>query len=170
MRITITKGEREDRIDALRADGSKVSTTFPHKGPVPHDVTHYIVERELGFAHGFWGLVASGRHPEEIAGLAKAAGHASAKRAATPEPGIIPVLQAERAVECFEADLWSGATGDHEMLRGMLAAGCEQSLVPAFPVTDEAIGRIRSALGDFRDRWAGMEPGETITLEWAGAQ
>jgi len=56
------------------------------------------------------------------------------------------------------------------MLRGMLAAGCEQSLVPAFPVTDEAIGRIRSALGDFRDRWAGMKPGESFTLEWAVAQ
>ena len=84
MRIIITKGERDDRIEVLRADGSGASTRFPRKGPVPHDATHYVVESGLGITKGFWGLVAAGRHPEEIAEIAKAAGHASAKRASRP--------------------------------------------------------------------------------------
>lgn len=168
MRITITKGERSDRIEALRADGSKVSTTFPHKGPIPHDVSHYVVETELGIADGFWGLVGSGRHPEEIAGLAKAAGHASAKRASVPEESIIGIVQAERAVECFEADLWSGASGEPGTLREMIAAGSSQSLVPPIHVSDEAIARIRSKLRDFRNRWAATKPGESLSLDWSG--
>ena len=166
MRIIITKGDREDRIEALRADGSRVTTTFPHKGPVPHDVTHYVVESELGIANGFWGLVASGRRPEEIAGLAKAGGHASAKRGSVPDASIVPIVQAERVVECFEADHWSGGRGDAEALRDMVAAGCEQSMVPDLPVSEEAIGRIRARLADFHNRWGAMGQNESVTLDW----
>jgi hypothetical protein len=169
MRITITKGERSDRIEALRADGSKVSTTFPHKGPIPHDAVHYIVESELGIADGFWGLVGSGRHPEEIADLAKAAGHASAKRASVPEESIVGVVQAERAVECFEADLWSGADNEPGTLREMIAAGSDQSLVPPIEISDESIGRIRGNLRDFANRWAALKPGEGLSLDWSDA-
>src|SRR3954453_22084071 len=108
MQITITKGERGDRIDAIRADGSSVTTTFPHKGPIPHDAVHFYVESELGLDRGFWGMVASGKHPEEVQDIAKAGGHASASRGRAPDADIIELIQAERAVECFEADLWSG--------------------------------------------------------------
>jgi hypothetical protein len=166
MRITITKGERADRIDVRRTDGSEVSTTFPHKGPIPHDAVHFHVESELGIGHGFWGMVASGRHPEDIAEIAKAAGHASAKRASVPEAAIVGIVQAERAVECFEADLWGGSQGDAETLRGVAAAGCAQSLVPPIAITDAAIARIRKQLSELRSRWAATPPGESIVLEW----
>jgi hypothetical protein len=170
MRIIITRGERSDRIDAQRPDGSNVSTSFPHKGPIPHDAVHFFVESELGIADGFWGLVASGRHPEEIAAIAKAAGHASAKRASAPDDSIVGIVQAERAVECFEADLWSGGEGDCDTLRDMVAAGCAQSLVPAIGLEDAAISRIRDGLADLRSRWAEIGGGESIVLEWVAAQ
>ena len=170
MRITITKGERGDRIDLRRPNGSEVSTTFPHKGPIPHDAVHYFVESELGIGDGFWGLVAAGRHPEEIAELAKAAGHASAKRASLPDASIVGIVQAERAVECFEADLWSGSQGDADTLRGVAAAGCAQSLVPPIAISDAAIARIRAQLVDLRSRWAATPRGGNIVLEWVGAQ
>jgi hypothetical protein len=169
MRITITKGERSDRIEAERPDGSSIATDFPHKGPIPHDVSHYIVETELGIADGFWGLVGSGRHPDEIAGLAKAAGHASAKRASVPAESIVGIVQAERAVECFEADLWCGASSEPETLREMIATGSDQSLVPPIDVSDDAIGRIRGNLSDFANRWAALKPGESLSLEWTSA-
>ena len=170
MRITITKGEKDDRIEARRPDGSEVATTFPHKGSIPHDATHFIVESELAIADGFWGLVASGRHPEEIAGLAKAAGHASAKRAATPDESMVPIIQAERVVECFEADLWSGGNGDPELLLGMIAAGCEQSLVPTIPISGDAIGMIRIGLAQLRERWTALPQGDSLTFDWVVAR
>jgi hypothetical protein len=167
MRITITKGERSDRIDALRANGGKVSTTFPHKGPIPHDAVHFFVESGLGISDGFWGMVAEGHHPEEIAGIAKEAGHASAKRACVPDPAIIPIIQAERTVECFEADLWSGGDSHPDMIRATIAAGCAQSLVPIVEITDEAIDSIRSELTEFLRRWTAGEPGERLVLDWS---
>jgi hypothetical protein len=170
MRITITKGERDDRIEVRRPDGSTVSTRFPRKGPVPHDATHYVVESALGIADGFWGLVADGHHPEEVAELAKAAGHASAKRASAPEPSIVAILQAERAVECFEADLWNGGEEDGETLREVFAAGCAQSFVRPIPISDKAIGEIRASLAELRGRWAAMPPGDNLTFEWTLGQ
>ena len=169
MRITIIKGEREDRIEAVRADGSRALTSFPHKGPVPHDAVHFYVESALGIPDAFWGRVAAGNHPEEIQDIAKAAGHASASRGTVPDSSIVRLVQAERAVECFEADLWGGGSGDPETLRAMVCAGCEQSLVPPIHVSDEAIDNIRSNLGGLVARWDAAERGEELILEWVGA-
>ena len=168
MRITITKSERADSIEAVRGDGSHVRTSFPHKGPLPHDLVHFVVESKLGIERGFWGMVAGGRHPEEIAGLAKAAGHASAKRAGVPDASIVPLVQAERAVECFEADLWGGSDGDPDNLRAMIAAGCEQSLVPGIALSGAVTGRIRASLRELLDDWSALPRDQAITLEWRG--
>jgi hypothetical protein len=166
MRITIIKGEREDRIDAIRADGSEVRTTFPHKGPLPHDLVHLVVESQLGIDDGFWGMVANGRHPEEIAAIAKAEGHASATRATVPGKSIVAIVQAERAVECFEADLWSDADGDPQTIREVIAAGCDPSLVPAVEVDDAAIADIRSSLAALRRQWSALGRDASMTFEW----
>ncbi|NUQ18139.1 MAG: hypothetical protein HOP95_06750 [Sphingomonas sp.] len=166
MRITITKGEREDRLDMERADGSRASTQFPHKGPIPHDYVHYAVESELGFDRGFWGLVNSGHHPEEVQEIAKAAGHSSAKRAQVPAADFVTAIQAERIVEAFEADHWSGGAGDPAGIIAMANAGCEQSLVPAAPMGEPAVARIRTQISDFAARWRALAPGESVALEW----
>jgi hypothetical protein len=168
MQITITKGERSDRIDIVRSADDRVSTTFPHKGPVPHDAVHFFVEEELCLGQGFWGMVADGRHPQEIAGIAKAAGHASASRAAIPDVSIVPILQAERIVECFEADLWSQGQTDLATLRATIEAGCASSFVPTPPVSDGAIARIRGELRTLAERWPTAPPGEQLTLVWKG--
>ena len=165
MEIRIIKGERDDRIEARRADGSVARTTFPKKGPVPHDVTHYFVESELGIGEGFWGMVASGTEPDAIQDIAKAAGHSSASRAEVPAPYIVPIVQAERIVECFEAELWSGSS-DNESIRDLVRAGCEQSLVPAPDLGNAAIDRIRSRLGEFRKGWETLGKGDDVRLEW----
>lgn len=166
MRISITKGESEDRLDMVRADGTGASTRFPHKGPIPHDFVHYAVESELVIDRGFWGLVDAGHHPEEIQDIAKAAGHASAKRADVPAEEFVPAIQSERIVEAFEADHWSGGQGDPAGVAYMAEAGCEQSLVPMPPMDDAAVARIRAQITDFAARWKALGPGETITLEW----
>ena len=165
MEIRITKGTACDRIEVRRSDGSVVGTDFPKKGPVPHDVVHFFVESELGVVEGFWGMVASGRHPEEIQDIAKVAGHPSASRPSAPDPAIVPIVQAERIVECFEADLWSGG-GDSQTFRDVVQAGCEQSLVSVLPISDGAIDRIRGQLTDFRARWSTLAVGDSCQFEW----
>jgi hypothetical protein len=165
MKILVRKGQAADTIEIRRSDGNLLSTSFPHKGPVPHDVVHFFVERELAIDAGFWGLVAGGRHPDEIGDLAKAAGHASASRARVPDPFIVPAIQAERIVECFEADLWGGGS-DPETFNAMLEAGCQQSLVPSLVIGHETIERVRRELGTFQDLWVSLSLGGACSFDW----
>lgn len=165
MRISITKGHVEDRIAIVRDDGSEAATRFPHKGPVPHDAVHLFVERGLGLVDGFWGQVARGIHPEAIAAMAKAGGHASASRADAPDPAIVEMIQAERLVECFEADLWSGGGADADLL-AVAAAGCAASKVPLPEVDPAAIGRIRGEIAQFAEQWQAAPVGHVARLDW----
>ena len=168
MRIEITKGHRDDAIRIIRADGSMAATHFPKKGPVPHDAVHYFVERGLGLDDAFWGKIAAGAHPEELAALAKAAGHASASRAGDPDASIVELLQAERLVECFEAELWSMAGGeaDDAGLIAMAETACAASRVPLPALPSTKIAAIRGPLGAFAADWSAAPQGHTVVLDW----
>ena len=168
MDIRITKQERADRVEAWPPGWAPVAFDLPKKGPVPHDVVHLFVESELGIADGFWGRLARGIDPAALADMAKAAGHASAKRAAVPDAAIVPIVQAERLVEAFEADLWGGG-GDNDSLRSMAAAGCEQSLVPMPELGDGAVERIRGHLLRFHGHWAALAHGGAVEMQWPEA-
>ena len=166
MEITITKGQSEDRIAICHADGRQMETTFPKKGFIPHDAVHLFVERELGLKQAFWGMVAGGRHPEEIAGIAKAAGHASAARNTVPDASIVELLQAERIVECFEADQWSGSSGAVEDLIAMADVACNSSHVP-LPVMGAAqVAAIRGDILSFASEWMAAPLGHVARFDW----
>jgi hypothetical protein len=165
VRITIIKGQKDDRIEIRRADGSEAVTSFPKKGPIPHDVVHFAVEQGFGLRDGFLGKVAAGSHPETVADMAKRGGHASASRAAEPDPAIVEMVQAERLVECFEADAWSGG-GDNDTLRDMARAGWSQSLVPPLDLDDKTIEAVRQTIGEFAAQWGNLAAGQGIELTW----
>lgn len=165
MLIEITKGQRDDAIRIVRADGTTAATRFPKKGPVPHDAVHWFVERGLGVNDAFWGKIAAGAHPEELAALAKAAGHASASRAGEPDAGIVELLQAERLVECFEAELWSMASDDAGLI-ALAETACAASRVPVPALTPATIAAIRGPLGAFATDWSAAPQGHTVVLDW----
>jgi hypothetical protein len=62
MQITfIRKSVRDCAIRCVSDDGTVLAVrTYSRPLGLPHDLAHYIVERELGLAWGFWGLVAAG--------------------------------------------------------------------------------------------------------------
>ena len=165
MEITIIKGRLLDQIAITRADGTSAATTFPKKGPVPHDAVHWFVERELEVAQGFWGMVAGGLHPEAIAEIAKTAGHASASRAQVPDAAIVELLQAERLVECFEADLWGGGGAAADLI-ALAETACGTSHVPLPKLGTAAVERIRAGLGQFARDWIAAPQGYIAVLEW----
>ena len=50
-----------DRVQVVRADGSKTEWEFPKYGDaLPHDLVHFIVEQELARLNGFWGPIDDG--------------------------------------------------------------------------------------------------------------
>ncbi|WP_379920480.1 hypothetical protein [Erythrobacter sp. R86502] len=167
MRITITKGAAHDHVAVDRADGTRDAFAVPRKGPYPHDAYHFFVERELGLAGGFWGLVAAGLAPDAVQALALAGGHASAKRAAIPDTAIIELLQAERLVECFEAASWGGGADDAAIM-AMAEPAWAASHVPRPDGVLTRLGTIRSGLDAFLARWRVIDEGASIVLDWPG--
>jgi hypothetical protein len=163
MEVKFTKGNDRDFIEARRGDGTIVRTTFPKKWWFPHDAVHLIVERRLRLQYGFWGRVASGATPEQIAAIAKAGGHASSVRAVRPAVEITELLHAERLVECFEAEMWSNCS-DNVTFRGILDAACSQSKISSPRLSDEEIGDIRIELGHTLEAWRELAVGESLTL------
>ena len=165
MRITITKGASADKVAIDRADGSRADFAFPKKGPYPHDAYHFFVERELGMAAGFWGLVAGGMAPDGVQALALAGGHASAKRAGVPDAGLVQLIQAERLVECFEAASWGGGA-DNASILAMAEPGWAAGHVPPPEGVADKLDAIRAGLDPFLAAWSALAEGEALTLEW----
>ena len=168
MEILVTRGSASDRIEARGGRVPVVGFETPHKGPVPHDAVHLFVERAFGLDLGFWGLVASGLAPDDLQALAVAGGHPSASRATAPDAGIVQLLQAERLVEVFEADLWGGGQGDEADLIALAGTACTNSQVPRPPVPDGAVARVRADLAAFTRTWTVLPRGGTMELEWVG--
>lgn len=165
MRIRITKGSEKDHIEVIRHDGSIETTTFPKKGLLPHDVVHLVVESKLQFETGFWGRVADGANPEDVGAVAIAGGHRSSSRAQTPREDIVELIQAERIVECFEAEMWSEAS-DLDNFIGVLGAACSQSHVRSPELSAQNLSDIRKELSTLLVRWQKLEKGGSLTLDW----
>lgn len=163
--LCITKGAKADDIEIRRAKGPASRFSFPKKGPIPHDAVHLFVETTMGLTRGFWGLVLEGQQPEAIQEMAKAAGHASASRARAPDSTIVELLQAERLVECFEAELWSGGADDAALL-DLAATACAASHVPLPPIASGALARARGGLADFARVWRAAGEGHVARFEW----
>jgi len=167
MRIEVTKGRTDDGIRIVRADGSVAETRFPKKGPFPHDLVHAVVEQALDLQCGFWGMIAGGRHPEDIQALADQLGHSSAKKAHAPDPSIIELIQAERLVECFEAEIWGGPAS-LDNLQSVADAGIAQSLVPRVGLSAAAVEGIRARLAALQAEWNSLPERGTLAVDWAG--
>jgi len=175
MRIAIKRFVDHQRVEIERDDAgredegaiSPVAFDFPVKGPLPHDAVHFFVEREFAIARGFWGMVAEGAQPEEIQQMAKAGGHASAKRAGVPDRLIADLVRAERLVEAFEAQFWSGSL-DEEAIIAMARSGWEASLVEPIALDRANIRQVYENMKEFARQWAKIDIGEQIVLEWPG--
>lgn len=165
MEVKVVKGSDSDQIEFIGSDGAGYRIMFPKKGPFPHDLAHFVVERELGFRAAFWGRVADGVSPSEVGRLVKDAGHASSSRASKPDDDIWELLVAERLVECFEAELWSDSM-DNQTFREVFDAACAQSQVTPPCLSDASIEKIRLDLKGMLAKWLDTPIGESISVRW----
>ncbi|MEM8766948.1 MAG: hypothetical protein AAGE43_05870 [Pseudomonadota bacterium] len=165
MEVNITKGRGHDLIAIRRGDGTVEETTFPKKGLFPHDAIHLVVEAELQYETGFWGRVAAGCKPEDIGAIAIAGGHRSSSRAEVPSEEIVELIQAERIVECFEAEMWSQPS-DLDTFKEVLRAACSQSHVEPPNLKNENIRNIRDRLEELVSQWQDLKVGQTLSITW----
>jgi hypothetical protein len=63
--------------------------------------------------------------------------------------------QAERLVECLEADAWSGGVGDLATFGEVYAAACTQSGVAPLLLDEQHLARLRAGMQELARQWAG---------------
>lgn len=165
MRIELVKGTTHDTLRITRADGSCAEAQVSKKGALPHDGVHVAVEQALGFRRGFFGLIAEGRHPDDISSLASAMGHSSASKAHVPDASIIELIQSERLVECFEAEVWGGAA-DLVTLQSVADAAFSASLVPRVVLTASGVAHVRARLDALKMEWMALPQGGCLAYNW----
>ena len=159
MKIQFTK--RKDGgavVRCVRADGSATwqrqddqrAAFFPL-----HDLTHYAVETELGFAHGFYGLIAAGW---DIANTTGKGSRGPLPDEATEVEYIVGALGAERAGDpaCPAAE-FNALAGAFAKSKGIPAPGA---------LTEADLTRVRKRIDELFARWRDLPAGETLELSF----
>lgn len=138
-------------LRCIRADGSVSWQKQPARQAVHfthHDLTHYAVETTLGYEQGFFGLVASGWEIEDTTGKGR---RGPIPEEATEVESVVGLLDQERA---------SGATWTAAEFAQSVRQGLTRKL-------DEAgLRAIRSRRGELFRRWAAVETGGKLELEY----
>jgi hypothetical protein len=141
-----------------RADGSttwqrrqgRQASFFPM-----HDLTHFAVEIELGFSHGFYGLLAAGWSIDDTTGKG---GRGPLPAEALTVEYIVGALDAERSAGVA----WTAA--EFNAHARTFAAGSGR---PApRELTGDELDRVRVRAAALQGRWAALPPGATLELRF----
>jgi len=152
----LAAGEKYDRLEFVRADGSTATVMQPRQRILPHDLLHFLVETRMGIAAGFIGLVESGLDPAFAAQLT----HDERQRMCSEE-----AVQAEALVESLQAQLWAGRL-DVEMFAYGAALAAERREVAPPSVTGELAERLFREAELLGERWSALAAGEQMELQW----
>ena len=143
-------------LRCVRADGSITWQRSDHQNarffPL-HDLTHYAVENELGFARGFFGLITEGWNIDETTG--KTARGALPNEALEVEY-IVSAFSAERAGDAF------AAAAEFNQLAATFASA--KGMSPPRQLSGEDLTRVRSRFDELAGKWRSLPPGATLEL------
>jgi hypothetical protein len=163
-------GERRYAIMVRRADRTMLEMSpAPGYDPLmPHDLLHYVVERELGLRSGIFGQIAQGGcagtfhlTAPATTGRREAARqrrHLNKRDARLLREGKRDGLASEGAVHvCQQA--W-------EMRRAAAVRNTVNGKPAGSEITDERLTRILARLDELSRQWASLQIGESITVDW----
>jgi hypothetical protein len=172
MRVTFPRLPDHKRAYAVveRDDGTVYRLYGGLAGPrLPHDVRHFVVERELRITDGIWGGIAagivfdsmehvSGRRPPHVGERSRAL------LASFHQPGLRAEALAS-LVECV-----AGLEHPSDLQIRTLAAAKLTVLPPADAQVDPAeIAAAARALQVEAARWARLRVGEELSYDWPRA-
>jgi hypothetical protein len=135
---------------------------------LPHDIRHFVVERELDIRDGLWGGIAAGavfRSMRHVRG--RRPPHAAPRPLEPKREFRAHALRAEMIANLVESVAALDAPTPAEIRR---LAGVRLSVLPdASAVSDvdpEAIAAAARALQVEAARWARLRPGQELVYEW----
>ena len=151
---------RADGVD-IELDGGSYNKIGGAAGEVPHDISHLIVEEELGLEHGVWGILAAGglfRGASVLAGRQRP--HAARRGRELLQASVEQLNQAEVLTRAV-CDLSLTGTSDLAVLR---AATGPRWWSPT--ATEDALARAFVRLAEAGERWAQLRAGEALRCTW----
>jgi hypothetical protein len=158
MQVTFTRtAERRYRVSV---DGPGVVPSFMEPAPgydarLPHDMAHFVVEREMGIAGGVFGQLAQG-------------GHANTFRPQGEQPRTRVIKRGNRLADQYRED---GMLS--EKIVGIAWRIWNSGGVAAIPaagvdgVSAEDLRRICRAFDEVSAAWSRLRVGESMTLAWS---
>ena len=148
---TVLKCIRDDGSSTWQRNENQQARFFP-----VHDLLHYAVETELGFAQGFFGLIAVGWNIDETTG--------KSPRGALPNEA----LEVEHLVSSFTAEWNSDAGWSSADFNEQAAKFAETKGLPApRPLSDDELTRVRTCFNKLTARWRDLPAGQTLTLDFS---
>jgi hypothetical protein len=164
MRIAFVRtGRKNNRVSAVRDDGSSVSFEWPEHPGLPHDLVHVVIESELRMRDAFWGLVHDGVDVVRI-NDAEARARRGGRASEIEGRSLAELYLAEAVVSVFASETYGGAI-DAQMRAEMIEQSCAQLGIASPPVIDDSVAeRIRARLAELGAQWNRTRPGESLEL------
>lgn len=158
MRVELVRrADGRTTLRCTRADGSVTWQTRRTEHAAffaLHDLTHYAVETELGFREGFFGLVARGWEIDDTTG--------KGRRGPLPPEALV----VEQLVGALDRERTSPTAWPASEFRALLAPAASRPGAPVPDVTDDALARVRTRVGELAERWMSLGPDEALVLEF----
>lgn len=156
MRVSLSRtGDRRYGVSVTRTEASDLEM---HPAPgyddwLPHDMVHFIVERETGLKDGIFGQLAAGGDAHTFVPTderTKRWARRSERRNAATGTDI-----------CRSEELAFAANNEWN-----LRAGRHTSSVVTDPTVSAKVQALMPALGDAAKVWHALSPGESLTFNW----
>jgi hypothetical protein len=169
MRVTFPRLPDHERGYAVveRDDGAVYRLYGGQAGPrLPHDIMHFVVERELRIRDGIWGGIASGIVFESMQ-------HVSGRRpphAAERSKALLRGFREQGLRAELLADLVSSAAALDTMTLDKIKrlTATKLSVLPDTDVDPVVIAAAARALQVEAARWARLRVGEELIYDWPG--
>jgi hypothetical protein len=169
MEITFTRsGERTYTTMAVRDDNVVLEVpSYDRTHLLPHDLAHYVVERELGLHQGFWGSIAAGAL---FPGIRVISGRRPAHGAARSQSVIREAGQQGTEAEVLVGVLLKiaheGLDKNWPAARAVLDREWRPSKPSRGPLEAEEVQRVCAALREAQQRWQALAVGQSTTVSW----
>ncbi|MEE2034114.1 hypothetical protein [Rhodococcus chondri] len=162
MRVVFTKGPGTSYDIAVHRDTGVALA--PRNGPgghpyLPHDLVHFLVEKEAGIEFGVYGRLAAGDNglfwPADPAERAKAGRHRKSTGVKT-SPRTRSDMARSEELAGIAVPVWEVR---HHHARALPAYVTAREIPPV-------IDRIVSRFDDYAERWHTLPVGDSLTVQW----
>jgi hypothetical protein len=169
MVISITRvDERSYKSVAIRSDG--VHIEIPGVGPsrpIPHDLLHYFVERELKLKRGFWGCVAAGGRFKgtRVAG-GRSTFHAVGRKRRVIRPAKQEISEAEIFAALVLRVLREEIADNWQAVQILFSGAWHPARPTRGPITRDELSRICTAVREAEEEWQKLPVSHSLTVCW----